>query len=442
MFHYNRYGIDEGAAHALLLNWAIGSQMLSPVAVLGFPDLRALLFAPLNFHWIGDLSAAKVLTMYLTFATALMLYRWAERKLDDETALFATGLWLIAPLTIFQVDSIGAGNYLIFCAIAGFWLNEHLRASTRSISGYYFLLIMVLALAASMHPAGVGMVLAVAWTWLRDKTIETRRRYTMIGGMVVLIFFVVFSRMGWPELTMLHNPLAALVGVLVGDLRPSVEASLGLGVIAAVMLLLSATASLRRENRDLLSTMLLAGIGVGLLSPDRAWSELALVLILYEGVRALIVLNSRLDSTSLAAKRALVAVAVFAFSLLFMMSDKERILLKHHHQLQPTDEVIAEMAQLTGASNKAMLVASQWPARTMLATRSGALPLPPVHKDDPQAFLRQMRGVTYMAFDQNDDRNRLLRREVAELSDRVKTVAIFNGGVIVVFPPADSIKKK
>jgi hypothetical protein len=45
-----------------------------------------------------------------------------------------------------------------------------------------------------------------------------------------------------------------------------------------------------------------------------------------------------------------------------------------------------------------------------------------------------------MAFDQNDDRNRLLRREVAELSDRVKTVAILNGGVIVVFPPADSIK--
>ncbi len=442
MFHYNRYGIDEGAAHALLLNWAISSQVVSPVAVLGFPDLRALLFAPLNFHWIGELSAAKVLTMYLTFATALMIYRWAEKNLDDETALFATGLWLISPLTFSQVDSIGAGNYLVFCAVAAYWLNEYLRASTRSISGYYFLLLLALALAASMHPAGLGMALAVAWTWLRDGTSERRRRFTMIGGLATLVAFVVFSRMGWPELAMIHNPLPALVGVLVGDLRPSAEAALGLGLIAAVLLLLSVVASLRRENRDLFSTMLMAGIGIGLLSADHAWAELALVLILYEGIRALIVLNSRLNSTSLAAKRALVAAAVFAFSLLFMVGDKERLLLKQDHQLQPTDEVIAELAKLTGASNKAMLVASQWPARTMLATRSGALPLPPIRKDDPGAFLRQMHGVTYMAFDQNDNRNRMLRREVAELSDRIKTVAILNAGVIVAFPPADSDKKK
>ena len=171
-------------------------------------------------------------------------------------------------------------------------------------------------------------------------------------------------------------------------------------------------------------------------------SGIALVLILYEGVRALVVLNSRLSSNNLALKRGLVALAVFAFSLLFMVGDKERFLLKQDHQLQPTDEVIAELAQLTGASNKPMLVASQWPGRTMLATRSGALPLPPVHKDDPEAFLRQMRGVTYMAFDQNDNRNRMLRREVAELSDRVKTVSILNGGVIVQFPSADNDKKK
>ena len=73
---------------------------------------------------------------------------------------------------------------------------------------------MVLALAASMHPAGIGMVLAVAWTWLRDDALPARRRYTMIGGMIILVFFVVFSRMGWPELSMLRNPLPALAGVV------------------------------------------------------------------------------------------------------------------------------------------------------------------------------------------------------------------------------------
>jgi len=76
----------------------------------------------------------------------------------------------------------------------------------------------------------------------------------------------------------------------------------------------------------------------------------------------------------------------------------------------------------------------------MLATRSGALPLPPA-KNDPQAFLKQMHGVTYIAFDYHDRHNNALRRQVAEMSDRIKTLSIQQGGVILQLPSAVSSQK-
>jgi hypothetical protein len=440
LFHYNRFGIDEGAAHGLLLDWTIGSEKISAVATFGFPDLRALLFAPLNFNWVGDLTAAKVLTMYLTFATALMLYRWAEKTLDDETALFATGLWLVAPLTIAQTDSIGTGNYLAFCAIASYWLDQYLRASTRTISGYYFIIVMVMALAVSMHPAGLGMALAMAWSWWRHGGGNARRRYAMIGGLGVFISFVLFSRMGWPEVET-FQPMRALAGILIGDLSYFKSLPIGFALVSAVLLLLSAIAAVKR-SRDVFSMMLITGLVVGLIAPDHGWAQLALLLILYEGIKALITLNSRVNVTSVMARRGLVAVAVFALSFLFMIGDKEHFLLKEHHRLQPTDQVISDLARLTSATSKPIYVASQWPARTMLATRRDAFPILRPVKDDPEAYLKRMQGITYMVFDQYDNRNKLLRRVVAELSDRIQTIAILKGGVILQLPPSKKQQKR
>jgi hypothetical protein len=439
LFHYNRFGIDEGAARGLLLNWAIGSEVVSPVAVLGFPDMRALLFAPLNFHWIGELTAAKVLTMYLTFATALMLYRWAEKHLDEETALFATGLWLVAPLTISQTDSIGAGNYLAFCAIAAAWLDSYLRDSTRTVSGYYFLMILVLALAASMHPAGLGMAFAVGWSWLRHDGGNARRKIALIAGMGTIIAFVLLSRMGWPDLETFNNPIHALAGILIGDLSFFQSMPLGFGLISAILLLVAVIVALRR-SRELFPMMLIFGIAFGLVSANQAWSQLALLLILYEGIKALVTVNSRFSTTNITARRGLVALAVFVLSFIFITGDKERFLLKADHRLRPTDEVISELVELTRDAGKPILIASQWPGRTMLATRSGALPLPPA-KNDPQAFLKQMHGVTYIAFDYHDRHNNALRRQVAEMSDRIKTLSIQQGGVILQLPSAVSSQK-
>jgi hypothetical protein len=440
LFRFDAYGIDEGAARALLLNWSIGSEMLSPVAVLGFPDMRALLLAPLNFHWVGELIAAKVLTMYLTFAAALMVYRWAEKNLDDETALFATGLWLIAPLTISQVDSIGAGNYLIFAAVVIYWIEIHFRAAPQAISGYYFVLLLLVALAVSMHPAGLGIAAALAWSWLRDHGGNPHKRNMFLLGMGVMIFFILFSRMGWPELALLSDPLPALGNVITG---PAFQTpSVGLALLGAALLIVILVTALNRK-RGLLSSMLSFAVIFGALAPDNAWAELVLVLILYEGLGALLALNSRMGN-SLLARRGLVAVAFVLLSTTFMVMDKHRYFLVHGNQLSYSDELIAELDRLEPQHDTGLLVASQWPGRTMLATRRGALPLPPVGKEpeDRDVFLKKTRGISFMIFDHHDPRNAVLTRQVAELSDHIKTVEVLPGGVVLKMPTTETAPQK
>jgi len=434
LFRYDLYGIDEGAARGLLLDWSVGSKTLSPVAVLGFPDMRALLFAPLNVHWIGSLTAVKVLTMYLTFATALMIYRWAEQNIDDETALFATGLWLIAPLTISQVDSLGAGNFLVLSAVTIYWIEKHFRATSQVISGYYFILLLLIAFAVSMHPAGLGIAAAVAWSWVRDNGGSPRKRNILFAGMTAMIFFVLVSRMGWPGVEVITNPLPALSNAVTGPIfeKPLV----GFGLLATGLLILSIVAAISRKM-DLLSFMLVLGIIFGLLAPDDSWGELVLTMILFEGIAALIALNSRLSSTNLAARRGLVALAVVLLSSIFMLMDKQRYYFIHEHRLNGSDELIEAMVKILPDESPSTLIASQWPGRTMLATRRGTLPLPPVKKggdEDRETFLQRTHGISYMLFDHHDKDNAALVRQVARLSDRIKTVVVKPGGVIVKMP--------
>jgi len=428
---YDLYGIDEGAARGLLLDWSIASQILSPVAVLGFPDMRALVFAPLVIHWTGDLLAAKMLTIYLTLAAALMLYRWAEANLDEETALFATGLWLISPLTVSQIDSLGGGNYLVLAALLSHWLDARFRATKQTVSTYYFLLLLLAAFAASVHPAGLGMALGLAWTWFRDDGGQARKRLALFIGMGLMVAFVLISRLGWPELPLFTDPLPALAAILAGDLFD--HGASGLAVAAFVLLVAALILGLRRRQKDLFTTMLMAGIILGLAAADRAWAQLALVLILFHGLHALVVFNSRV-SGGLVARRGVVGLSVVVLCTMFMLLDKQRFLFVQAGRLHATDAVIAELVEITAKKKEDFLTASQWPGRTMLATRRGALPLPPP-REDPDAFLLQMRGIDYMVFDPYDRRNKALGRIVAALSNRIKTVRILPGGVILRLPP-------
>jgi len=431
-FRYDLYGIEEGAARALLLNWALGSNILNPVAILGLPDMRSLLFSPLNFHWIGDLIAAKTLVMFLTLATGLMLYRWAEKQLDDETALFATGLWLIAPLTMSQADSLGAGNFMILACVLCYWSAGYYRASTHAMPGNYFVLLLLIALASSMHPAGIGMAIGLAWHETRVHRPKQRKRIALLIGLSLMFFFVLASRTGWPSLELFSNPILALATVLEGDLAD--VPSFGVGLLVLGLLLLALFAGIRRIRDDLFSTMLLGGIVVGAVSADIAWAELVLTYILFEGLHGLISVNNRFGGHGLMRRRGIIVVCVLVLTLGFMLGDKQRFLFNRAHGMHRVDRVIAKIGELTSNMTGQTLVASQWPGRTMLATRRGALPLPPVHTGDPDRFLRQMHGVIFLVYDHHDLRMKAMNRQVAELSNRIKTESILPGGIILRLP--------
>lgn len=431
-FRYDLYGIEEGAARSLLLDWSVGSNVLNPVAVLGFPDMRALLFAPLNFHWIGDLTAARTLTMFLTLVTALMLYRWAEKELNDETALFATGLWLIAPLTMSQASSLGAGIFMIFACILCYWSAKYYRASTHATPGNYFVLLLLLALASSMHPAGLGMAAGLAWYETRVHRPAKRKCIALLIGIGLMLFFIVVSRMGWPSLSLFINPMPTLAMVLEGGLAD--VPSFGFGLLVLGMLLLALLSGMRRIRDNLFSCMLLGGVIVGAVSANMAWAELVLVYILFEGLHGLVLLNNRFGGHGLIRRRGMVVVCVLALTIGFVSVDKQRFLFNRAHGMHRVDSLIARLDELTAGMSDKFMVASQWPGRTMLATRRGALPLPPVRKGDPDAFLRQMHGVQFMVYNHHDPKMKAMNRQVAELSNRIKTEDILAGGIILRLP--------
>ncbi len=107
------YSLNEGAAKALLLSWSIADQVASSVITFGTPDLRALLFLPIGFLWTGSVFAAKVATVLLTGMAAWILYSWKLRSAGGEQALLGSGLLLIAPVTLAQIDSLSPGIYLL-----------------------------------------------------------------------------------------------------------------------------------------------------------------------------------------------------------------------------------------------------------------------------------------------------------------------------------------
>jgi len=159
-----------------------------------------------------------------------------------------------------------------------------------------------------------------------------------------------------------------------------------------------------------------------------------LTYILFEGLHGLVLVNNRFGGHNLIRRRGMVAVCVLAISMGFMLVDKQRFLFNRAHGMHRVDSLIARLSDLTSDRKDKGMVASQWPGRTILATRRDALPLPPVRKDDPDGFLRQMHGVRFMMFNHHNPRMKAMNRQVAELSNRIKTEAMLPGGIILRLP--------
>jgi hypothetical protein len=452
---HDPYNLDEGGAKALLLVWSVADQMASAVVTFGTPDLRILLFAPAGFLWTGSVFAAKVCATLALALAAWLLYQWKLREGDAECALIATGLLLISPATVEQVEAFAPGAFLIPAFALGAWLDSAYRARPRPFGGWYFSQLFVAALCVSLHPAGLAYPLVLLWAWYKSPLDKKQQRYFFIGiGAVTL--FTLLVRMGWNDTAWLQNPLMSLASIALGtplNHEMTVAHWIAGGIILALLIFVLFK-QFRAIRSDFTGRTLLAGLLLGAVSCDQTWSMVALGLALYYGFPLLLNRPHGADG-GLVQQRGAALFLLTALAVIFMTADKGHYEAGRHGVLSDQDQLIrslseeAENARQLAEENDGaghapprLRVASQWPSRTMIACRCDTLPLPPVAKD-PQAQLAMLHSVNHLLFDPKDPANILLARNFAMLGGGMaETVALQPGGTLLYIrddSPASSV---
>jgi len=433
------YGLDEGAAMALLLNWSVVDQVVNPVTTYGGPDFRALLFIPLGLYWSGSMIAAKVFTLMVCFGAAMLLYHWAKSRADqyaDEAALIATGLLLISPMLLAQADSMGVGPYIIGAFGLGWILDARYRASEHSISSLYFVQTLLVAISVTLHPMGLAYPLALAWHWHKNPKSEQQRKQVWIG-IAIASGIILAMQTGWIALAWLENPLSSLSLALLGNSAAFIEeSSLVPGIIAILLLITVLIKQARTLLDDLFGTSLLLALVIGLFVADTNWALLALAVILYCGAPLLIKANLALGiHAGFVGQRGLVMAVLLVVATLFMQTDKAHSMRLESGLLSPTDELIQELIPEAADPEKHFLAASQWPARTMLVVRADVLPLPPA-AENGQDQLAMIKGLTHLIFNHNDPDNTQLAKNFREMTDATITISRQPNGVILALRDA------
>lgn len=424
------YGLSEGAAKALLFLWSIIDRIANPVATFGTPDMRTLLLLPVAIYWSGSMLATKIFTAMLAFFGALLLYYWA-RKQNNESALMATALLLISPLMITQISTIGTGPMLLLTFGIGLWVSNTYRAKPRPLGGWYFVQLLVVMTAVSLHPAGLGYALALAWLWIRDPLNKSQQKQILIGLAIAVPLMISFQS-GWQEdihwfsgpLIMLSN--AALNGAA-GFGEPAGWFS---GIIIALLLFFVIIRDKAFLFKDLMGSILLFSTLIGLVAATPDWAMIAIALLLYRGIDQLVTFNQSFNSNSLMGQRGLVVIVLMIVSTTFMLGDKQYRQILQSELLSPTDDIIQQLAVEASDHDKPFQAASQWPARTMLACRRDVFPLPLAAKDGA-TLLESIKGITHLTFDHNLEANRGLSKNLAELSGIAETLTLEEAGVII-----------
>jgi len=434
LFRYDSYGIEEGAARALLINWSIIDQIANATPLFGMPDLRALMFMFLDIHWAGSLAAAKVFTMFMVFATALMLYRWGENNDNAETSTIATALLLIAPITIMQVDSISSGVFLLFCFICAFWLEKMYRENQHTLTGSVFMLIVMSAFAVSLHPMGLALPIALILLWLPKKDSQggTKKRRNLILGVAVSTILLLIMRWGWAGLESQGGHLASLGAVLTGSPILQTSPPIGYGLIIACLLGFTIATYIYRRYFELFSLTLVIACLIGLLRPDTSWALMALTCVLFLGLPMLTALHRRTGIQSLMGQRGLILILIVVCTSVFTSADKHYRMISQLKLKSDTDYLIASAAAIANTPNSDFIIASQWPARTMLATKRDVLPLPPQRiLKDVSVFSEKTAGITHFMFDPNHPENKDLARISASLGRQMEAIELLPAGVII-----------
>lgn len=446
------YGLDEGAARALLLIWSVADQVASGVMTFGAPDFRALLLAPVAMLWTGSVLAAKVFTLLLLAATARMFYLWRARTANAECALLSTGLLLLSPLALQQLDSLAPGAFLLLIFLAGAFFDQAYRTAPRAFGGWYFAQLGTAAISVSLHPAGLAYPLALLWSWNRNPIDKPQQRQFYVGISLVVVFSLVFG-MGWSNLGWFQNPLGALAQITLGTSFDSATTGrLLLGSLTLAALIGVLLHQIRRLWADFVGRVLLIGSLLGLVSADGSWGMIALAALLYAGFPML--LGRSAGNGGFVRQRGIILLLLIFLSTVFMLGDKTHYQSNQQGILAPQDQLIQLLAERAGTFKKVaeadedgkavarFRVASQWPGRTMIACKCDTLPLPPAAKD-AEAQLKMLQSITYLMFDPQDGRYATLARNLALLGgDVAETVALQHGGVIIHFPKHERAEPK
>jgi len=434
LFRYDSYGIEEGAARALLINWSIIDQIANATPLFGMPDLRAMMFIFLDIHWAGSLPAAKIFTLFMVFSTALMLYRWGENNDNAETSTIATALLLIAPITVMQVDSISSGVFLLFCFICAFWLEKMYSDNKRTLPGSIFMLIVMSAFAVSLHPMGLALPIALILLWLPKKSTqnESKKRRNLMLGIGISTVLLLVMRWGWAGLENQGEHLASLGTILTGSPILQTTPPIGYGLIVASLLAFTIAIYIYRRYFEFFSLTLVIACLIGLLRPDTSWALMALTCILFLGLPMLTALHRRTGIQNLIGQRGLILILIVVCTSMFTSADKHYRMISQLKLKSDTDYLLTSAALIANQNNTEFLMASQWPARTMLATKRDVLPLPPQRVlENVETFTEKTAGITHFIFNPNAPENKALSRISASLGHQMEAIELMPAGVII-----------
>lgn len=424
------FGLEEGSARALLLNWAVSDNLINPVLTMGLPDFRALLFVPVGMYWAGNMLAAKILTLGIGFFGVALLYRWASSLVGSEAALVASALLVVSPALIGQIDALGAGPFLILGFALGVWLDKAYRANPGYFGGWYFCQVLWIGVLVTLHPMALAYPAALAWRWLKHPDERKTRRHMFVGIAIATTLALVLTR-GWSDIGWLGNPIKALGNATMGGVQMSADdVRWFIGTLVAGMGLLLLVLARKKLTTDFGGTMLVLSIALGSIAADGAWATLVIALVLYFGVERLISINQMYGKRSFIGQRGLLTVIVFLTCTWFMVEAKAHAAAITLEILSPQDELIRLLGVEASHKDRPFRAASQWPGRSMLVAKRDVFPLPPASLEKEE-LRKALKGLTHMAFDPFDKRYKPLADKLADMVESTETLALQKGGVLL-----------
>jgi hypothetical protein len=432
------------------------------------PDSRAVFLIPAGIAFSGSLLAVKLECLLLALFAVVLLHVRRGAQGGGEAVLPASGLLLLSPILLSQVDAGGRGIFLLLSFLAGAWAHEIHRTERVAFGGYFFLQLALCVLAVSLHPAGLALPLLLSIHWWQSARkvhpaaqglLPGSNRIHMLVGLAIATFAGLGLARGWPELAWLQVPPVELAAI-------ALAFTTGHGAFAWILgtLLLVALAGLVASERaslrsDPLFAMLCLALVLGLPAADGGWALLALVVLAHWGLPRLL----RAD-VGAAAQRVLAFTVLFLSCTAFLVQDRSQWQsIRDVRELSPTDRLIRTLAgtvaqaapavpaaprpdspdtpapdegPMPGGAQAVVRVASQWPARTMVACACTVLPLPPALEDQDR-FAANLRGLSFVIFDPRDPVMLPLARNFSLLGGaRSETLSLQAGGVLVRLLPS------